>query len=512
MKGGIALNKQYDVIVVGAGNGGLAAAANTAKAGLKTLLLEKHNIPGGCATSFRRGRFEFEPSLHELCSVGTADKPDQVYRLFDELGAKPDWCYETGHLFRAIVKGEDGYDVRLEAGIDGFCSSVDAAVPGCKDNVRAFVDLKPKVDAAIDYIYETKGNPNGLVMLFKHTDFMRTAGHSVEQVMTALGIPKKAQDVINTYWGYLGVPTDELNAMHFLNMLYGYMVDGAAMTHHRSHELSLSLVDVILKNGGQVWYNSEVTRFLYNDDGSIAGVVANGEALYARQVISNVIPHNVFNMSDTGKIPQQNLKLANAREFGISVATIYLGLDCTKEELGMEDYTVFIMGSSDPRKQHDTRKDDGLYIVNCLNNVVPDSSPEGTCTLFFTMPIFGHDVPKNLKPEDYKKYKNDLAKKYIEDAEKTLGISITPHIEEISVATPVTFARYLGTPEGTIYGYKLSGWDNLMARIAGEKTDYAIPGLSFCGGHYIRGDGFSCAYIVGDQVGKRVAKNLKGGA
>ena len=506
------MEKCYDVIVVGAGNGGLAAAANTAKAGLRTLLLEKHNIPGGCATSFRRGRFEFEPSLHELCSVGTAENPNAVYHVFNDLGAKPNWEYEKGHIFRAIVKGADGYDVRLNTGIEAFCESVDAAVPGCKDNVRAFLDLKPKVTAAIDYIYETKGNPNGLVMLLKHADFMRTAGHSVEEVMTALNIPKKAQDLINTYWGYLGVPTDELNAMHFLNMLHDYVVDGAAMPRHRSHELSLSLIDVITKHGGEVWYNSEVTQFLYNDDGSVAGVVANGEKLYAKEVISNVIPHNVFNMSQLDKIPEQNLKLANAREFGISVATIYIGLDCTKEELGLEDYTVFIMGNSDPRAQYDTRLDDGLYIVNCLNNVIPDSSPAGTCTLFFTMPIFGHDVPKDLKPEDYKKYKNQLAKKYIEDAEKTLGISIMPHIEEISVATPVTFARYLGTPEGTIYGYKLSGWDNLMARIAGEKEDYAIPGLSFCGGHYTRGDGYSCAYIMGDTVGKRVANKLKGGA
>ena len=504
------MDKQFDVIVVGAGNGGLAAAANTAKAGLKTLLLEKHNIPGGCATSFRRGRFEFEPSLHELCSVGTAERPNTVYKVFDDLGAKIDWQYEH-NIFRAIVKGENCYDVTLKAGIDDFCASVDAAVPGSKKSVKAFLDLKPKITAAIDYIYATKGNPNGLVMLLKHADFMRTAGHSVEEVMTALGMPKAAQDLINTYWGYLGVPTDELNAMHFLNMLYDYVVDGAAMPHHRSHELSLALIDVIQKHGGQVWYNSEVTEFLYNEDGSVAGVVANGEKLYAKEVISNVIPHNVFNMSSLDKIPEQNLKLANAREFGISVATVYLGLDCTAEELGMKDYTIFIQGHANPRVQHDTRTDDGLYIVNCLNNVVPDSSPEGTCTMFFTIPVFGHDVPKDLKPEDYKKYKNDLAKKYIEDCEQTLGISIMPHIEEISVATPVTFARYLGTPEGTIYGYKLSGWDNLMARTAGEKNDYTIPGLSFCGGHYIRGDGYSCAYIMGDTIGKRVAKRLKGG-
>lgn len=506
------MDKRYDVIVVGAGNGGLVAAANTAKEGLSTLLLEKHNIPGGCATSFKRGRFEFEPSLHELCSVGTAERPDKVYKLFDELGAKPEWCYETGYLLRAIVKGENGYDVRLSAGIEGFCDSMEAAVPGCRESVKALLMLKHKLDAATDYIYATKGNPNGLVMLLKHADFMRVAGHSVEDVMIALGIPEKARNILNTYWGYLGVPTDELNAMHYINMLYGYVVDGAAMPKHRSHELSLSLIDIIQKHGGEVWYNSEVTEFLYNEDGSVCGVVANGEKLYAREVISNVIPHNVFNMSPQEVIPEQNLKLANAREFGISVATIYLGLDCTKEELGLDDYTVFIMGNENPRVQYNTRADDGLYIVNCLNNVIPDSSPEGTCTMFFTMPIFGDDVPKDLKPEEYKKYKNDLAKKYIEDAEKVLGISITPHIEEISVATPVTFARYLGTPEGTIYGYKLSGWDNLMARIAGEKADYAIPGLSFCGGHYTRGDGYSSAYIIGDTIGKRVAKRLKGDA
>ena len=506
------MDKMFDVIVVGAGNGGLAAAANTASEGLKTLLLEKHNIPGGCATSFRRGRFEFEPSLHELCSVGTAERPNVVYKVFDDLGAKINWEYEKGHIFRSISKGENGFDVRVNAGIEGFCESLEKEVPGCKENVRALLALKPKIAAAIDYIYATKGNPNGLVMLLKHADFMRAAGHSVEEVMTALGIPEKAQNIICTYWGYLGVPTDELNCMHFLNMLYDYVVDGAAMPRHRSHELSLALIDVIQKHGGQVWYNSEVTEFLYKEDGSVCGVVANGEKLYAKEVISNVIPHNVFNMSEAKHIPEQNLKLANAREFGISVATVYLGLDCTIEELGMTDYTVFISGNPNPRVQNDTRAEDGLYIVNSLNNVIPDSSEPGTCTMFFTIPVYGHDVPKDLTPQGYKKYKNDLAKKYIEDAEKVLGISIMPHIEEISVATPVTFARYLGTPEGTIYGYKLSGWDNLMARTAGEKTDYAIPGLSFCGGHYIRGDGYSCAYIMGDTIGKRVAKRIKGGA
>jgi len=56
----------YDVIVIGAGNGGLTASASLAKRGARVLLLERHNLPGGCATSFIRGRFEFEVALHQL--------------------------------------------------------------------------------------------------------------------------------------------------------------------------------------------------------------------------------------------------------------------------------------------------------------------------------------------------------------------------------------------------------------------------------------------------------------
>ena len=504
------MTKQYDVIVVGAGNAGLVAAATTAKEGLKTLLVEKHNLPGGCASSFRRGRFEFEPSLHELASVGSRENPDTVYKIFDNLGAHIDWRYEH-NTFRAIVKGDEGYDVTLKAGVEDFCDTIEKACPGCRASVHKLFELYPRVCDAIAYITKMKGNPNGLVMLTKHGDFMKIASHSVEEVMTALGIPEKARNIINTYWGYLGVPTDELNCMHFLNMLNAYVVDGAAMPYKRSHELSLALAKVILDSGGDIWYNTEVTEFLYNEDGSACGVVAGGRKLYAKEIISNVIPNNVFNMSKSIKIPETDLKLANAREFGISVSTIYLGLDCTMEELGIKDYTVFIMTHANPRMQYDNRKNNSLYIVNCLNKVIPDSSPDGTCTMFFTMPIFGSDIPKDLKPEDYKKYKNDIAKSFIEDYEKTTGISITPHIEEIEVATPVTFARYLGTPEGTIYGYKLSDWDNLLSRISGEKDEYTIKNLSFCGGHAFRGDGYSSAYVTGDTVGKRVVKRLKGG-
>ncbi|OQY03119.1 MAG: hypothetical protein B6I20_05705 [Bacteroidetes bacterium 4572_117] len=55
---------QYDIIIIGAGLGGLTAGAKLSKEGKKVLLIEQHYVPGGCATTFKRKGFTFEVGLH----------------------------------------------------------------------------------------------------------------------------------------------------------------------------------------------------------------------------------------------------------------------------------------------------------------------------------------------------------------------------------------------------------------------------------------------------------------
>ena len=76
----------YDVVVIGAGNGGLTSALTLARAGRKVMLLERHNVPGGCATSFVRGRFEFEVALHQLSGMGSQEKPGPLRAILAEMG------------------------------------------------------------------------------------------------------------------------------------------------------------------------------------------------------------------------------------------------------------------------------------------------------------------------------------------------------------------------------------------------------------------------------------------
>ena len=74
------MSDRYDVIVIGAGLGGLTAAALTAQAGRKTLLIERNYGVGGAASTYKSGDLVIEASLHETSqSARSRTSPSTLY-------------------------------------------------------------------------------------------------------------------------------------------------------------------------------------------------------------------------------------------------------------------------------------------------------------------------------------------------------------------------------------------------------------------------------------------------
>ena len=150
---------KYDAVVIGAGNGGMVAAIRLLQGGAKVLLVEKHNIPGGFATSFRRGRFEFEASLHELNDFGPKDNGGDVRDLFDSLGVtdKIEWVpIPIPDAYRAICKPEK-LDALMPFGVKAYIDKMEQYVPGSRESVTRFFDLAEETRRAQAYTNSKNG-------------------------------------------------------------------------------------------------------------------------------------------------------------------------------------------------------------------------------------------------------------------------------------------------------------------------------------------------------------------
>jgi len=75
---------RYDAIVIGAGGGGLAAAAKLALGGMKVLVIEQHSKVGGYMGNFERDDYTFEISLHAMDGFDPGTGMNR--KTFEDLG------------------------------------------------------------------------------------------------------------------------------------------------------------------------------------------------------------------------------------------------------------------------------------------------------------------------------------------------------------------------------------------------------------------------------------------
>ena len=61
--------QRVQVAVIGSGFGGLTAAALLVKAGLQVAVLEQNNYPGGCASTYKRKGYWFQPGATMLVGL-----------------------------------------------------------------------------------------------------------------------------------------------------------------------------------------------------------------------------------------------------------------------------------------------------------------------------------------------------------------------------------------------------------------------------------------------------------
>ncbi len=496
---------RFDAVVIGAGLGGLSAAASMAKRGLSVAVLEKHGVPGGYATSFNRGRFEFEVALHELSGVGSTDQPGPVYEYLRWLGVLDQLTFQPiPDLYRSIFPN---HDVRLPFGWDAYQNTLISLFPHEAQGIRQLLELIRTVDVETRSLEEkfNKGQMDVATFLkvpVTSPNVLRYQGRTWKSVLTRYIKDPEAQAIISQYWGYVGMPPSKASFFYFALMLAVYIKSGAAYVHGRSQALSNAFVSAIEANGGKVQFNTKCSGIVVKS-GRVVGVeTASGEFFEGKVVISNSDPIHTTRMLPEEAVPASWQRRLQASVVGGSSINVYLGLDRSSESLGIQDHEVFVNLDYDQdehfRVMH-TLETPKAMCVTTYNICDPTISPPGTSSVVLTGLAYG--APWfTLDPSQYVATKRRMADGMLAMAERVVP-DIRQCIEVMDISTPVTNYRYTGNYEGAIYGFEQPPWDATVWRL-GHKGP--VEGLFLVGAFTQPGGGFQPAIASGQMVAEEV--------
>ena len=498
------MDSKYDAIVVGAGNGGMTASAALAQKGLDVLLLERHNIPGGCATSFCRGRFEFEVALHQLSGMGTAEQPGPLRLMLGSLGVVDDLEFvEMPDLYNVAMPG--GFSLSLSTKKDEVIATLKERFPEASGAIDEFFDLVYRYAnefLGAFYFKDPEASREKYPTLYAYA--FKTAAEVLDRMFT----DPLLKAIVSVYWGYLGLPPTRLSFAYIAMLYFTYMEFKPFHLKGGSQALSNAIVNRFIANGGTVRYNCGVKEIIV-EGGRVRGVITeNGERIASDYVVSNASQVSTYvQLIAPGLVPKEALTEMGGRSLSPSAFVLFIGLDCEPEAVGITETTNFLLentGFTDEIFNQMRRLEigDQLLVMSCYDVADRDFSPPGTCQLNVVTLKYGEPWLR-VPASQYARVKYRCGEGMLNRV-KAVYPEMGGHIEELEVATPLTHMRYLGHPFGAIYGFEEHMKDTMFFQPGRESP---IDGLYFAGGW--SGDcGFQPTLEAGMSAAKGILKEL----
>ena len=137
------LESRYDVILIGAGMGGLICGNFLCKKGYKILICERCNYPGGYVSGFKRKGFYFDAGVQSFASSGVVFPILEEFKLRDRLSfAKADFRF-VGPRF----------DVKVDS-IQNVAEAIKNANPDDKIGIQSYFE---EISQAIEKMESQEG-------------------------------------------------------------------------------------------------------------------------------------------------------------------------------------------------------------------------------------------------------------------------------------------------------------------------------------------------------------------
>ena len=488
-------------IVIGAGIGGIAAAARLAKNGYDVTVLEKESTPGGrCNQIVRDGhRFDIGPTLFLM--------PEVWEETFAALGEKM-----SNHLdLRRIdptykVHFEDGLQLQLTSNLGAMQKQLEAVEKTAFTGFLAYlaegarhykISLEKFVGrnfySLLDY-FSLKNLPLIFQLKALQKHYTNTGRFFKDERL------KAAFTFQNMY---LGLSPYDAPATYSL-LQYTELAEGVWYPMGGMYAGIQALVKVAEKLGVKFIYNAPVKKLKVDRSKVVGAELEDGREFSADLFIGNAdLPYIYKELLPDAK----EAKKLDEKLYTCSTLMFYWGVDKTYPQIA--HHNVFLGGdykaSFDQIFKDHTLPEVPSFYVHAPARTDPSAAPHGQDTLFVLVPV-GHLDARSA--QDWQALTSRARETVFARLAREMGITdLKDHLKFEIAYTPLNWQKRFNLDKGAAFGLSHNFWQVGYLRPQNRHKKY--KNLYFAGASTHPGTGLPIVLLSAKLTVERILKESK---
>jgi len=477
--------------------GGLSAGNFLAKYNKKVLILEKHRIPGGLVTSFKRKGVQFDLGIESLYELKEGQTIPQFTKFW---GTTINTQKNTGDI-GCFIDGEK-YNFRHDHLKDDFID----AFPDSENDVNLIFNINESMFAEMHSGTEAPKPPYemnlaelikfGINNFRKKPTFMKYGMKNAVEVLDKLTQNQVLKSAIYSK-----------GIFPMVYMAYAYRWSVIGKDYYPKNGMQAipdASVQSFEANGGIIKLNTEVTEILIENGKAIGVRTKDGDCYYACNIISNASPHFTCGLLPDC-LPTKNKieEKLKGKEIFPRICALFMSVN-NNYDFGNTSYFSFLSSTN----YKDNYKN--FTPENCPIEMVvyPQKPSDVNRAVVALMPIpyeyhnYWETGIKRKRSEDYYKLKDEVANTILARLDSLLGNGFKANLELAELSTPITFERYTCSKNGSFMGWAIDAKN--YGKFIKQKTD--VPNLYLVGQWVFPGFGVAGVMASGYYLAKDLLK------
>jgi phytoene dehydrogenase-like protein len=458
---------RYDVVVIGAGLGGLTAGAILARAGRKVLVIERSNSVGGAASSYKSGDLFVEGSLHETSDPH--DPRDPKHSVLTRAGVIDAVKWIPAGAFYEVRGGPFDRPFVLPDNFDAARRALTERFPEARSGIHQLLGEIERIACAMGTL--SQGNAlrhprESLTALLKLLPAIGDWRLSLSQKLDRVfGDNEAVKCALAANLSYYHDDPATLWWIFFAMAQGSYLQSGGRFVQGGSQRLSSALARVIRVAGGEVMLRRVANKIGVGPQGGVSTVThtardgSDPQVVEGLRIVSNAAPAALAPLLPAAAA--EKLKDGYAqRVSSISLFALTLGLSKPPCEFGISAYSTQVLPRemkrlSDYAQGAALMADEPGAQMPPISMVDYTAIDSGVPAPPHVLLICGPDLLSNWDGTDMDAYRakrgrwQDAIVRYLD----TFYPGLAGGVVASSFNTALSVRQYLNVPHGAVYGF-----------------------------------------------------------